>query len=144
MYRIVKIESEGGGRPLLFRLDDSISYQNGECKYIYCGNRYPFTTYKVGDYIEIDLEIMVSNEHKHTFYENKNVIRGISCEEINQPSHNLPALFEEENFSQALAIGRMIDSLIKQSNGENEYEAKIEVDPNTHKLSYSILGRKKN
>ncbi|CAJ0750225.1 2075_t:CDS:2 [Entrophospora sp. SA101] len=58
----------------------------------------------LGDYIEIDLEIMANNKFKHVFNENKNVIQGISCE-ANQPPHNLPTLFVEENFSQALTIG---------------------------------------
>ena len=144
IYRIVKIESDNsqGGR-ILFHLDNTISYQNAERKYIWCANRNPFTTHKVGDYLEIDLEIMANNEYGHIFNENKSVIRGISCEEINQPPHNLPTLFVEQNLEQALSIGRVIDGLIRQSNGENEYEAKIEVDPSTHKLSYSILGRKK-
>ncbi|CAJ0867966.1 19107_t:CDS:2 [Entrophospora sp. SA101] len=81
-----------------------ISYQNGGYKFIYCHNCLPFTAYKVGDYIEIDLEIMANNKFKHVFNENKNVIQGISCE-ANQPPHNLPTLFVEENFSQALTIG---------------------------------------
>ncbi|CAH1762236.1 10039_t:CDS:2 [Entrophospora sp. SA101] len=103
-YRIVKIETEGSTRPILFHLDNHISYQNGGYKFIYCHNCLPFTAYKVGDYIEIDLEIMANNKFKHVFNENKNVIQGISCE-ANQPPHNLPTLFVEENFSQALTIG---------------------------------------
>src|SRR2546421_518530 len=145
VYRIVKIETERSGRPIKFCLDNHIDYRNQKTKSINCVNRHPFTTYKTGDYLEIDLEIMVNNECSRTFGENKNVIRGISCDEVNQsqPFCNLPATFVDQNLEQTLAIGRVIDGLIKQSNGENEYEAKVEVDHNTNKFSYSILGRKR-
>jgi len=137
VFRITQKQQNGcsSGDYVLFDLDDYVTYSCSTTRNkIFCVDSSPFNTWQVGDYLEIDLD---KTQHKDWSgnFSDLSIVR--------KAYHN--TVVQYSNHNQTLAIGRSIDaSLIDQSGGKNEYEAKIHLDPNTSKISgYSIIGRRR-
>lgn len=52
---------------ILFHLDDYVNYDNGDQKYIYCSNSNPFSSWREGDFIEIDNDITCCKSNGYCF-----------------------------------------------------------------------------
>jgi len=54
-YKIAKITKGNIQNYIKFELDDYVEFSNGNHNFVFCVNQYPFTSYKIGDEIEINL-----------------------------------------------------------------------------------------
>jgi len=140
-----KITSKETCKPfdeIIFSLDRAVDYtDNGHFMlyyFIFCVDCHPFSTYQVGDYLEIDVDKTVNySSGKH--FDDTDIVRKFgSSNEIVSRSNNIPSISR----NQTLTIGREIDALIDQSGGRNEYEAKMHVDDSNRVSGYSIIGRR--
>jgi len=143
-YKLYKILSKerADSNTILFNLDDYVCYRTTSISkdemYIYCADPSPFNTYRVGEYLQIDLDATCSKLYIHTFCDADVVRRA--------PSSMVPNVSTLTNVSreQRLAMGRMLDELVDQSEGRNEYTASMEIDPNTNVVKYSISSKRRN
>lgn len=54
-YKITKITKGNIQNYIKFELDDYVEFSNGNHNFVFCVNQYQFTSYQVGDKIEVDL-----------------------------------------------------------------------------------------
>ena len=130
------IGKEKSGSSILFRLDDYVCYKatvlsSDEC-FILCYDSDPFNTYRVGEYLQIDLDKTRDWHAYHTFC-NTDIVKKASSSVI-----NLPSITQ----NQVSTIVRQINSAI-DSDERNRYTASIEVNPETGNVIYKLSGERK-
>jgi len=148
-YQISKIlRIERNSNYITFGFDKTVPHKDSGSGYsfISCVDSYPFNTYQIGDYLEIDLEMVKFIKHGGDDgffrFSNTGIIRKVSSNEIVRGSNNT-SITSSMNGNEITGIVQHINRAI-DSDERNEYEARIHVDPNSGKFSgYSIIGRRK-
>jgi len=146
-YKILSKIAEPG--LIMFQLEDYIEHEKlfhgRKIKgkgYIGCENHPPYSNYKVGDWLEIDLDRIGDKNDARTFDDTSIVRKVGSSSEIvprgGNNSVNLPSISQ----NQVTTIIGQINSAIN-SDERNEYEAKINVDSNGKYRGFSMIGRRK-
>jgi len=103
-----------------------------------CVDCYPFNTFQVGDYIEVDTDKTSAKKDGDIFGDTNMVRKFVSSNEVvSRNNNNLPSISR----NQALDIGRTLDAMVEQSGGQNEYEFRIESP--SKDIRYSIVSRRK-
>jgi len=137
-YKLYQIRSKGraSSSAIIFRLDDYVCYKvtplGSDEKFIICPNIPPFNTYRVDEYLQIDLDITRNNLSTYNFY-NTDVVRRAPSSAVSIPSMNQ---------NQVSTIVRQINSAI-DSDERNRYTASIEVNPETGNIIYRLSGERK-
>jgi len=121
-------DRENPGKEIGFT-DDSVSVL--DC--------YPFNTWRIDDYIEIDLGKSVNWRWAEPIRDTSIVRKVSSSAVVSRNNNNIPSISRNEVRGIISTINSAIDD-----DERNEYEAKIHVDPNSGKYSgFSIIGRRK-
>jgi len=115
-----------------FILDGYVTYENGMHDKIYLVNRYPFNTYQVGDYLEIDLD---KARNHNSDYDVNDISKARKFGEV-EARNNVSVNRASETVIQVL--NRAIDS-----DTRNKYTASMEVDPKTGNIFYHLSGQRK-
>jgi len=115
-----------------FTLDGYVTYKDGAYNKIYFVNRHPFDTYRVGDYLEIDLDRTTSFSSGSDVNDTRIARSYGEVEERNNVSVNRAS----ETIIQVL--NKAIDS-----DERNRYTASLEVNPKTGNITYHLSGERK-
>jgi len=139
------VSNLGNSCNMFLDFEEYLEYKNCSRKYISVWNSLPFTSYKVGDWVEIDLD-KISCENGPGLF-GINTVRKVSSSTnvitTRGSSSNIvisPSAVNAMNSPNAMDLARRMSEMVDATG--KEYEFKIE-DPNS-KLNYSLICRKGN
>lgn len=106
--------------------------------FIFFYNSWPFNTYEVGDYIEIDTDKTKCERRGYVFGDDS-MVRKPELSSFAGMVIGSTTITRE----QGLAIARELDSYVEQSGGKNEYTASIEVqDERGRPIKFSLSSKR--
>lgn len=130
-----------------FRLNDYVfsEFLSPRGGIIYFSNTFPFNTWQIGDWIEIDMEEI--RRSKRWWIDDTNIVRkvGSPVAEVSSSSTGMVIGSTTITREQSLAVARELDAMVAQSGGRNEYTASIEVqDERGNPIKFSLSAKRSN